>query len=184
MSNLPLVRLDAGQTKFWWLSPGTRLLVARVFSKRYGECIVLTFDLLAVARVGSKGQLELAHFPYHRYEMWQVHNKPPLDECKCADFYDPEVLGPWRLRNSERHHPMCIYDRPASIVFNQFARVTLPLYKLPEKEEDLDKSTKAKIEEHTRAVEKEIQTQVQKQRPDAWVRARDEVEGHADIRTR
>lgn len=184
MADLPLVRLDAGQSKFWWISPGARLLVARVFSKKYGECIVLTFDLLAVARVSSKGQLELARFPYRRHEMWQVANKPSEVECKCADFYDPEIGGAWRLRNSERHHPMCIYERPAPIVFNQFARVTLPLYKLPAKEEELDKTTRTRIVEHTKAVEREIQAEVQKQRPDAWVRARDEIEGQLTIRSR
>lgn len=183
MPDLPLARLDVSQSKFWWLSPAARLLVARVFSKRYGECLILTFDLLAVGKAHKNGQLEVLRPPYYRFEMWQIANKPEVTECKCAEFYDPEVQGPWRLRQSERHHPFCIYDRPSTRVYAEFVR-PLPLYSLPERKEDLDRATEKKIREHTNAVQKEIAKETLKQRPDAWNRARDELEGHAEIRTR
>ena len=152
MSEYPLIRLDPNQSRLWWLNQGGRQLIARVFARRYGTCIVLTDDCLAVGKVDARGGIELARAPYHRHQMWEVHNKPVLAECHCADFIDPEIGGPWRNRNSERHHPMCIYDRPAAAVFGHFARLN-------------------------QAPSNVVVEELKRQRPDAWVRARAEMEG-------
>ena len=175
MSDLPLIRLDVPQTKLWWMPTkdghlgltATKQLIARVMGKRYGTCILLTDDLYAVAKTDSLGRLELASMPYRRYQMWQIFNQPELTQCHCANFLDPENQGPWGLRNSDRHHPMCVYDRPAMAVFQQFAGANRLIFDAQERGTQKDVATAVK----------EVQNIVQRQRPDAWVKARDELEG-------
>lgn len=159
MPDLPLIRLEPLQTSLWWLSPGARLLIGRVFSRRYGPCYVCTDDCCCVAKVLPSGKIELAKAPYTRYAMWQMSNNPTPANCHCADFVDPEVVGPWKVRNSERHHPMCIYDRTSQVVFSQFARNPM-------------------------TSQSDLKRELDHQRPDAWVLARDVAEDHAPIRSR
>lgn len=122
MPELPLVKLDVPQTNFWFLNTGVRQLVSNVFWKKYGRCVVLTAELDAVAVVEDGGRLRLLEFPYQRFEMWQIHNKPLPSECHCATFYDMEVGGEWSQRDLDnQHHPMCIYQRTAGAVFKHFA---------------------------------------------------------------
>lgn len=172
-TDLPLAGLDVSQSRFFWLSPAARLLVARVFGKKYGQCLIVTYDLLIVGKALANGTLEVFRPPYYRTEMWRLVNKPEKTECKCADFYDPEVQGPWRLRQSTRHHPFCVYDRPSPVLFKQFER-PLPLYPIEKRAPDVE----ARIKKHTEEVHREIVAETKKQRPDAWVKARDELEGH------
>lgn len=122
MPELPLVKLDVNQTKFWYLNNGVRQLVANVFWKRHGRCVVLTAELDAVAVVEDGGRLRLLEYPWQRFEMWQIANKPLPSDCHCASFYDMEVGGEWRQRDlDQQHHPMCIYQRTAGKVFKHFA---------------------------------------------------------------
>lgn len=175
MNDLPLIRLDVSQTKLWWMPTkdghmgltATKQLIGRVMGKRYGTCIILTDDLYAVAKSDHAGRLELASAPYRRFEMWQIHNQPELVKCHCANFLDPETQGPWRLRNSNRHHPMCVYDRPAMAVFQQFAGANRLIF---------DAQARGTQKDVASAI-KEVQGVVQRQRPDAWTKARDELEG-------
>ena len=122
MNDLPLIRLDPKQTGFWYLNTGIRQLVANVFFKKYGPCVVLSAELYAIAVVELGARLRLLEFPYRRFEMWQITNKPEPADCYCRQYFDMEVQGAWSERDLNRHHPMCIYKQTAQSVFDAATR--------------------------------------------------------------
>jgi hypothetical protein len=73
-------------------------------------------------------------------------------ECACRNYFDPEVQGPWYLRDKERgldmHHPHCQFDMTAK-------RVWVDSYK----------SATHRVSEH----------RAPQERPDEWVRRRQEL---------
>jgi hypothetical protein len=60
--------------------------------------------------------------PFNWYSRHDIANKPELQACPCANFYDPEIQGPWKLRNSSEHHPICQFDQTSMETFNRLSR--------------------------------------------------------------
>ena len=164
---LPLVKLDVAQTGFWFLQPAVRMLVGRVFAKKYGRCVVLTAELDAVGIVSETGQIKALDFPYRRFQMWQIANKPEPVDCECSNYYDMEVEGAWKARDLREHHPMCIYTRTAAPVFEHFTKGVEHVFGADGKVHTIGAdSAKARIA-----------------RPDAWTRKRDELLDRSVITT-
>lgn len=121
----PIHRLNTPQMKMWLISVSWRREQAARFSERYrGGVGILSPTMFLFALVDPRGNIVERHPPYHRFEMWQIANRPKTEICPCADFFDPEVGGAWKLRPEwERgvHHPLCQFDRHAKTVFAKAA---------------------------------------------------------------
>lgn len=115
----PLHRLNTIQTKLWIMSEHLKRQMASNLARMYhGGVGVLSATQRLIAKVDPKGRIQELPPPHHRFEMWQIANRPQLPECPCASFFDPEVGGEWRERGeNEGHHPFCQFDRTAQKVF-------------------------------------------------------------------
>ena len=130
-SGFPLFRLNSLQILFWtagsnFHGSNLRREIASMISKTYRTgVVVLAPTLYAIATVDPMGRVEELPPPFQQFQMWQVCNKPSVryDECACRNYWDPEVQGPWRLRDKERgldiHHPHCQFDRTAAPVWTE-----------------------------------------------------------------
>jgi hypothetical protein len=131
IEGFPLFRLNSLQILFWAAGnvlhgQNLRRELASMISKTYRSgCVVLSPTLYAIAVVRPNGEAIDLPPPFKEFEMWQVANKPSVryDQCACRNYWDPEVQGPWRLRDKERgldiHHPFCQFDRTAAPVWTQ-----------------------------------------------------------------
>lgn len=148
----PIHRLNTPQMKMWLISTSWRREQAARFSERYrGGVGVLSPTMFLFALVDPRGNIVERHPPYHRFEMWQIANRPQTEICPCANFFDPEVGGAWKLRPEwERgiHHPLCQFDQHAKTVFRKAATLA---------NDRLDRGEKTPQE-----------------RPDEWNRLRDQ----------
>jgi hypothetical protein len=53
--------------------------------------------------------------PWRSVHFSKTANAPKAQEnCPCLEFYDAEIQGPWKMRNSPEHHPQCQFE-PASM---------------------------------------------------------------------
>lgn len=127
-TGFPLFRLNSRQILFWTAGAigGVNLKreLASVIAKTWRTgVVVLSPTLYAIGTVDPRGNTSDLEPPFQQFEMWQVCNKPSVryDECACRNYWDPEVQGPWRLREKERgmdlHHPHCQFDRTAKQVW-------------------------------------------------------------------
>lgn len=120
----PLFRLNSLQILFWLKGGDFRRQITRLVSRtqRTGA-VILSPTLRAIATVDPYGNFQELPPPHQKFEMWQICNKPSVKymECACRNYYDPEVQGPWHLRDKERgmemHHPHCQFDRTAKPVW-------------------------------------------------------------------
>jgi len=154
-TGFPLFRLNSLQILFWLKGGDRQRLMASMISKTWKSgAVILSPTLYAIATVDPWGNVHALKEPFQKFEMWQVCNKPSVkyDECACRNYYDPEVQGPWHLRDKQRgmdvHHPFC-----------QFERLAAPVWK-----KSYDSAT-------TRVAEK-LTPQT---RPDEWIRTREEM---------
>lgn len=94
--------------------------MASALVRRYaGGVGVLSATQRLFALVDPRGNVRELPPPHRRYEMWQIANRPEVPECPCANFFDPEVGGPWRERGGQAgHHPICQFDRSAARVWD------------------------------------------------------------------
>lgn len=155
ITGFPLFRLNSKQIWFWIAGKNLKRELASMICKTWRSgAVVLSPTLYAIATVDPRGNINDLPPPYQQFEMWQVCNKPSVryDECACREYYDPEVLGPWKLREKERgldiHHPHCQFDRTASRVWVKNLR---------------DASARVGAHQNPQA------------RPDEWVKTRQEV---------
>lgn len=122
--DFPLFRMNSLQIK-WWIAGGDfRRQFANVVSKTWRTGVVmLNPSLFAVGTVDPRGRCNDIPPPWEQFEMWQVCNKPSVRymECACRNYFDPEVQGPWHLREKmrglDRHHPFCQFDKAAKRTF-------------------------------------------------------------------
>lgn len=118
----PLHRLNQPRTKMWLISVTNKRRTAAALARIYrGGVGVCSATLYLIAVVNPDGTYRELTSPFKRYEMWQIANKPEAIgvECPCADYYDPEVGGPYRERGVNGHHPMCQFDMTSQAVFKQ-----------------------------------------------------------------
>lgn len=137
--------------KMWFISIESRRQIARKLVQIYrGGCGVVSPTLQRLfAVVEPSGAVRDLAPPHHLVEMWELANAPKADgECACANFVDPEIGGPWRLRQTEEHHPMCQFDRHAMRTFKEAQKRSI-----------------SRIREGRRSIE----------RPDEWTRIRKEI---------
>lgn len=116
----PMFRMNSSMVKYWIARGILRRKLADTIAKTWNTgVVVLNPTLYAIGLVDPRGVASDLAPPFRQYEMWQVCNKPSVryDQCVCRHFYDPEVQGPWRLRDKERladvHHPHCQFERTA-----------------------------------------------------------------------
>jgi hypothetical protein len=118
----PLHRLNIPRTKMWLISPANKRRTADALAKLYrGGVGVCSATLRLMAMVAPNGTFRELAPPFRKYEMWQIANKPHAIgmECPCAEYFDPEVGGAYRMRGTNDHHPMCQFDQTAQVVFKQ-----------------------------------------------------------------
>lgn len=124
MAEVPLHRLNTPQTLLWNFGGNVRRKMANHLSKRYPTGVgVLNRSQDLVAFVAPNGNIRELKPPFTRYEMWQIANRPRPLQCPCAEFFDPEIQGPWRDRGLEgEHHPFCQFDRTAQLAYTKTLR--------------------------------------------------------------
>lgn len=129
LSGFPLFRLNSLQVKYWIAGGDFRALICRTVSKTYRTgVVILNPQLYAIGTVNPHGDAQDLPPPWQQFQMWQICNKPSVlyNECACREYWDPEVQGPWRLRDKERkmdrHHPFCQFDRVAMPTWSQSYR--------------------------------------------------------------
>ena len=116
----PLFRMNSGLVLYWIAGGILKRQLASTVSKTWRTGVVmLNPTLYAVGLVDPRGNASDLPPPFKQYAMWQVCNKPSVRyaQCACREFWDPEVQGPWKLRDKERgmdiHHPHCQFERTA-----------------------------------------------------------------------
>ncbi|MGB1274194.1 MAG: hypothetical protein ACPG77_00475 [Nannocystaceae bacterium] len=117
----PLFRMNRDVVRYWIAGGMLRRQLASVVSKTWKTGVVmLNPSLYAVGTVDPRGVASDLPPPFKGpFEMWRVCNAPSVryNECACRNYYDPEVGGPWHLRDKERgrdiHHPHCQFERTA-----------------------------------------------------------------------
>lgn len=112
------------QTLAWLTVPAWRrrfieFLVRERYRGGFGVC---SATLRLIATVDPRGAVRELAPPHRRFEMHEVANAPRPPECPCATFYDPEVGGEFRERDSGGHHPLCQFDKTAKKVFVEAQR--------------------------------------------------------------
>lgn len=125
----PLFRLNSLQVRYWLAGGDFRWLIARTVSKTYRTgVVILSPTLHAIGTVDPRGNTQDLPPPHKTFQMWEICNKPSIvyNECACRNFWDPEAMGPWHLRDKERkmdrHHPFCQFDRVAMPTWQQSYR--------------------------------------------------------------
>lgn len=160
----PLHRFNTAQTKAWLRLPNMRPFMADKLAKKYKSGVgVLSATLRLFLLIQPDGKYRELPPPWVEYEMWQVANAPsPVSECACRDYYDPEVGGPWKMRDGKLgHHPHCQFRDTAALGF----------------EIDHDNAVNRLTSELGPDWEKKIRgsgVQPQK-RPDEWIRTAEEI---------
>lgn len=156
-TGFPLFRLNSLQIWFWAAGDkkDLRRQLASTIAKTWNTgVVVLSPTLYAIATIDPRGNVTDLAPPFQQFEMWQVCNKPSIRymECACRNYWDPEVQGPWHLREKMRgldmHHPHCQFDRTAATVWSTNK-----------------KSADARVAEH----------RAPQARPDEWVKTRHDL---------
>lgn len=102
----------------WLLSKSWKMEQARILLLGYkGGCGVCAATCRLIAVVTPDGNVRDLKRPFKKYELWQMQNKPAPNECPCANYYDPEVQGPYRDKGLRDHHPFCQFEQTAGVVF-------------------------------------------------------------------
>ncbi len=112
MSDVPIHLLTPGECKLWFGAGTLRRAIAEKLKNQYRTGVgVLAFDGSLIAYVQPDGAARELAPPFQHFERWQIANIPPVTECACRRFYDPENGAPWSERKSPDHHPTCEFDR-------------------------------------------------------------------------
>lgn len=122
----PLFRMNSDMIKYWLLGGQLRRGLANTIAKTWKTgVVILNPNLYAIGTVTPNGVCTDLTPPFHKFEMWQICNKPSVryNECACRGYYDPEVGGCWGERDKERgmdiHHPHCQFERTSQKGFNR-----------------------------------------------------------------
>lgn len=116
-------RLSTPLTKVWLMGGEPRRAIAASLARKYRTGVgVCAATCRLIAYVAPNGGIQELAPPHREVQRWDLANAPIVSECPCAGFYDPEIGGPWRLRGSEQHHPLCQYDRQVFQTFEMAAR--------------------------------------------------------------
>jgi len=90
----PFHRLTEDQTKYWLLGGPLRARLVSNLLKHYSSGVyVCSATLYVIGHVDSRGAVTEAPPPFKTVERWHLANKPKPKECHCADFTDPENSG-------------------------------------------------------------------------------------------
>jgi hypothetical protein len=126
--HVPIHRLNTTLTKCWFLGGVLRRQVCNALAHRYESgCGVLTDTMWLIAYVDPHGRERELTAPFKKYEIYQIANQPTVNECPCADFYDPKMGGPWSVNHPNLHHPLCQYEPASKKVFETLWKMGKPL---------------------------------------------------------
>jgi len=122
--NIPLHRLTSAQVKVWLMGGELQRQQAENLRRRYpGGVGVLSPTQCLFAYVRPDGSVQSLTPPFRRYLISEIANRPTLEQCPCAEYFDPESGGPWKLRARDgEHHPICQYKPTSMTVFNLLMR--------------------------------------------------------------
>lgn len=110
----PIHRMSRAQETAWLRGGDPKRLLGDWLVKRYpGGGAVTSPGFLLVGWFDNRGNCNDLSPPFQVIHYSKVANAPEVPTCPCGEFYDPETNGPWRLRGSREHHPLCQYE-PAS----------------------------------------------------------------------
>jgi hypothetical protein len=112
---MPLFRLSTPLTRAWAVNREARHKLARWLAREFAKTgvAVCTDALSVVAWVNPMAQIKFAVPPLQKFERHQCVNNPSWRDCECRRWFDPESGGAWGKRNTEAHHPLCIFDEKA-----------------------------------------------------------------------
>lgn len=98
-----------------WLAGGQlqRALAAKVANNYRANVGILSVTGYLIAYVEPNGSIQELSPPFKSYARHEISNKPTVEQCACRNFFDPEIEGPWSLRNSSEHHPICQFQKDA-----------------------------------------------------------------------
>lgn len=149
----PMFRLNSALVRYWIAGGFLRRNLANTIGKTWKTgVVVLNPNLYAIGTVDPRGNPSDLAPPFTQYQMHQVCNKPSVryNQCACRNFWDPEVQGPWKLRDKERgldmHHPHCQFEKTSVRGWGQ---------------------------DYQRAIERKRQGLSAQARPDEWNRTRE-----------
>lgn len=154
-------RLDLQETRAWWFNDDLRRKIAtHLRHERYAgelsEIVIVGPTCVAIGIVSPAGAYKRLEAPQPRYPMWRVDNQPDPASCHCAEFYEPDIAGPWRLKRQNAHHRFCQYHRHAVANFN--AEVARDRAARPEVYDQIDdlynRVEKAELEAERRRAER------------------------------
>ena len=171
--DFPLHRLNIPRTKMWLISESTKRRMAAAFARMYrGGVGICSATLRLMAVVNPNGTFRELAPPFKKYEMWQIANKPAVPVCPCADFFDPEVGGPWSQRGpSAGHHPHCQFDQTSMAVFVRSQQLAAERIGLKFTSEGVPY-----VGEDSQA-SKDAAKILTRARPDEWLKLRQEYRG-------
>ncbi len=122
---VPYHQLTNNQTKLWLLGGDVRAQMARGIAELYRSgCGIVAWRGQHIAYVRPNGTVQELTPPFHRIEREHIANKPETTACACAEFYDPEVQGPWKLRGTADHHPYCQFAAGCALTYKRMAEKT------------------------------------------------------------
>jgi len=116
LNHVPIHRMNSLQATAWVRGGEPRRFLGAFFAKTYPDgCAVTECGYRLIGWVDKKGNCFDIPPPHRSIHFSKVANAPKADfDCPCREFYDPEIGGPWKLRNSSEHHPQCQFE-PASM---------------------------------------------------------------------
>lgn len=125
LNHVPLHRMNQLLTRVWVFGGEPRKQMVRSLCGRYkGGVGLCSASLHLVAFIAPDETYRELPPPHRQYEMWQMANKPQAPECPCMAFIDIENGGrPWRERGTDRHHPLCQWERSAKDVFVRYGQL-------------------------------------------------------------
>ena len=114
-------QLSKTQSEMWLHGGSFRQRVATHIVSKYPEgAAVVEFYGRVIAMVAPNGSVRELSPPFKRMHRNQISISPRPQQCACANFFDPEVGGPWKLRPGveHRHHPFCEFNLTSHRVFD------------------------------------------------------------------
>ena len=126
LNHKPIHRMDGTQGKAWLMGGELRRVLGSWLLTQYPQGCGITEDTYhLVGWCDDRGQVFDLMPPYRTIHYSRIANKPAVQACPCAEFYDPESNGPWRNRGDAKardHHPLCQYDQHSTQIWGELQR--------------------------------------------------------------
>ena len=116
----PLHKFTPNLTRAWLFGGQLQKALATKLAKDYPSGVgVVSATMYLIAYVQPNGAVRELLPPFRRYERWQMANAPEHQMCECQQWIDTETGEAWKVRNPQKHHPVCTWRRMAARVFDR-----------------------------------------------------------------